>query len=86
MTSRAARSVAKTPASWTALSLSTLPVKLSGPAAFFGFTDLSVQLTSCSRLPCHPMSELGLPSVLTCQSMQGGGSAAARVSRQPYLS
>ena len=38
----------KTPASWSAHSLRTLLVTPSGPAAFPGFTALSVHLTSCS--------------------------------------
>lgn len=38
----------KTPASWSAHSLRTLPVTPSGPAAFLGFTACRTALTSCS--------------------------------------
>ena len=38
----------KTSTSWSAQSLSTLPVTPSGPAAFLGFTARSVRLTSCA--------------------------------------
>src|SRR4029434_7115487 len=37
-----------TPASWSAQSLSTLPVTPSGPAAFLGFTARRTRLTSCA--------------------------------------
>lgn len=37
----------KTPASWSAQALSTLPDTPSGPAAFLVYTFLSTSLTSC---------------------------------------
>ena len=42
------KSLVKISERYGAQSFSTLPVTLSGPAAFLGFTPLSIRLTSCS--------------------------------------